>query len=71
MNHHHPRRRRAAAGAVESVASTARARVGRVGMEAGDFAAEVSEVVLADRELEHFVDARDEVSQRANGAPRR
>ena len=53
-----------------SVVSAARARLGRVGREACDFAAEISEVVLADRELEHLVDDGDKVSQGANRAER-
>jgi len=40
-------------------------------MKAGDLAAEVSEVILADGELEHLVEEGDKVSQRANGAQRR
>ena len=47
---------------------TAGRRVGRVGIKARDFTAEVSEVILAERELEHLVEDGEKVSQRANRA---
>ena len=46
--------------------STVRRQVGRVGIKDGDFAAEISEVILADGEIEHLVDDGEKVSQRAN-----
>lgn len=48
--------------------STARRRVGQVGIKACDLAAEVWEVIWAEREREHLVDDGEKVSQRANRA---